>query len=89
MRDLSANRQTFPIPSSPGIQSSPERGRYLHLPDSPGIPVHLYRGIPPIVEVPLRQRPRVSDEAIVMGIRVAIVITFLAVVPGLVWLLSL
>jgi hypothetical protein len=89
MRDLSANRQTFPIPSSPGVQASDERGRYLYLPPPSPIPVHLFRGIPPMVEVPLKQRPRVSDEAIVMGIRLIVAITFLAVLPGLVWLLSL
>jgi hypothetical protein len=85
----SAKRQTFPIPSSPSSSPSTERGRYLHLPEPPRIPVHLYRGIPPIAERPLRQRPRVSNEAIVMGMRVAITATFLGLLPGLVWLLSL
>ena len=37
----------------------------------------------------LRERGRVSDEAIVVAIRLAVFLVFLSLFPGLVWLFSL
>lgn len=38
---------------------------------------------------PLRQRPRVSDEAIILALRVIVVLVYLVFVPWVIWRLFL
>lgn len=48
------------------------------------------RGADPLVESMTLSRPsRLSDEAIVMGIRLAIFLACVSLIPGIVWLFSL
>jgi hypothetical protein len=81
MRDRRGNRQTFQSPIYPA--SPTERLR----PIASLIPI---RGADPLVEsMTLRSPSRVSDGAIVMGIRLAIFLSFVSLIPGIVWLFSL
>lgn len=81
MRDQSGKRQPIPLDVRGFVPPRPLR------PIASLIPV---RGPDPLVESMTVSHPsRVSDGAIVMGIRLAIFLVCVSLIPGIVWLFSL